>query len=339
MEDVGLSSLGGGIVVVVVLVDLVSLVVGGSYYGGYGVLGDCLNCGVMLVVNVCFCSQCGQGMINYLLLLLEFVYEFVSYYIVVEGMLWKSLWGLMVWFGFLMCEYFVGCCQWYVLLLCLLLILGLLFFMVLKLMLGSMYILGLEDELDVFGVQVVFEVVLVVLVVFLKMVKVRKKFVECGVDMYIFDLGFVVELFQGMQDCIYCVEVYWCVDFECLLYVMGVIMLGLVFYVVLCFLFFFVGLFKLLFWCQFYGVYFVFVMYLYVVWYGMLLLVVLLFWLSVVFVVWVWFNFYLVIVLKWVYVVGWFIMVLCVGLLVCLYWIILGLGLLVFIMVGVLVGG
>ncbi len=339
MEDAGLSSLGGGTAAVVASADLASLAAGGSHHGGHGASGDCLNCGATLAANARFCSQCGQGTTNHPPSLLEFVHEFVSHYIAVEGTLWKSLWGLMARPGFLTREYLAGRRQRYVLPLRLLLTLGLLFFMALKLMPGSTHTLGLEDEPDAPGAQVAPEAASAASAASSKMAKVRKKFAERGADMHILDPGLAAELPQGMQDRIHRAEAHWRADPERSLHAMGATMLGLAPYAVLCSLPFFAGLLKLLFWRQPYGAHFVFAMHLHAAWYGMLLLAVLLPWSSVAFAVWAWSNLYPVIALKRVHAAGWLTTVLRAGLLACLHWIILGLGLLALTMAGALAGG
>lgn len=339
MEDAGLSSLGGGTAAVVASADLASLAAGGSHHGGHGASGDCLNCGATLAANARFCSRCGQGTANHPPSLLEFAHEFVSHYIAVEGTLWKSLWGLMARPGFLTREYLAGRRQRYVLPLRLLLTLGLLFFMALKLVPGSTHTLGLEDDADDPVAQVAPEAASSASAASSKMAKVRKKFAERGAGMHIVDPGLAAELPEGMQDRIHRAEAHWRADPERSLHAMGATMLGLAPYAVLCSLPFFAGLLKLLFWRQPYGAHFVFAMHLHAAWYGMLLLAVLLPWSGVAFAVWAWSSLYPVIALKRVHAASWLTTVLRAGLLACLHWVILGLGLLALTMAGALAGG
>lgn len=339
MEDAGLSPFGGGTAAVLASADLASLAAGGGHAGGHGATGDCLNCGAALAADARFCSRCGQGTVNHPPSLLEFVHEFVSHYIAVEGTLWKSLWGLMARPGFLTREYLAGRRQRYVLPLRLLLTLGLLFFMALKLMPGSTHTLGLEDEADDKVVQVASGASSAASATSSKMDKVKRKFAERGADLHILDPGLAAELPQGMQDRIHRAEAHWRADPAGSLHAMGATMLGLAPYAVLCSLPFFAGLLKLLFWRQPYGAHFVFAMHLHAAWYGMLLLAVLLPWSGVTFAVWAWSNLYPVIALKRVHEAGWLTTVLRAGLLASLHWVILGLGLLMLTMAGALAGG
>ena len=125
MDDAGLSGLAGGTAAALASADLAGLAAGGGGHGGHGATGSCLNCNTVLVPGARFCSQCGQDTANHPPSLFEFVHEFVSHYIAVEGTLWKSLWGLMARPGFLTQEYLAGRKQRYVLPLRLLLTLGL----------------------------------------------------------------------------------------------------------------------------------------------------------------------------------------------------------------------
>ena len=338
MDDGGLSGLAGGTAAVVASADLAGLAASGGQAGhGHGATGDCLNCGAALAMNARFCSQCGQDTANHPPSLMEFVHEFVSHYIAVEGTLWKSLWGLMARPGFLTREYLAGRKQRYVLPLRLLLTLGLLFFLALKLMPGSTHTLGLDDDDEV--AQVVPEAASAASSASAKVAKAKKKISERTGDANILSPGLATQLPQVMQDRIHRAEDHWRADPKGSLHAMGATMLGLAPYAVLCSLPFFAGLLKLLFWRQPYGVHFVFAMHLHAAWYGMLLLAVLLPWGAVAFAVWAWSNIDPVIALKRVHAASWWTPVLRAALLAVLHWVIITLGLVVLTMAGALAAG
>lgn len=337
MDDAGLSGLAGGTAAVVASADLASLAVGGGDHAGHGgATGDCLNCGAALAANARFCSQCGQGTVNHPPSLFEFVHEFVSHYIALEGTLWKSLWGLLARPGFLTREYLAGRRQRYVLPLRLLLTLGLLFFLALKLMPGSTHTLGLDDEADEDVAHMAPEAASAAAT---GMAKARKKLSEHSTNVNILSPDLAGRLPTGMQERIHRAESHWRADPKGSLHSMGATMLGLAPYAVLCSLPFFAGLLKLLFWRQPYGAHFVFAMHLHAAWYAMLLLAVLLPWAGVAFAVWAWSNLYPILALKRVHQAGWFTTVLRAALLACLHWVILGIGLLALTMAGALAGG
>jgi hypothetical protein len=339
MDDAGLSGVTGGIAAVVASADLASLAAGGSTRAGHGATGDCLNCGATLAANARFCSQCGQGTVNHPPSLFEFVHEFVSHYVAVEGTLWKSLWGLMARPGFLTREYLAGRRQRYVLPLRLLLTMGLLFFLALKLMPSGTHTLGLDGEADGETAQVMQDAASAAPAAPDKVTKVGKSLHRHAEKMNILHPDLTAQLPQGLQDRIHRAEAHWRSDPEGSLHAMGATMLGLAPYAVLCSLPFFAGLLKLLFWRQPYGAHFVFAMHLHAAWYGMLLVTVLLPWAWVTFAVWAWSNLYPVIALKRVHEASWWTTVLRAGLLAVLHWVILGLGLLVLVMAGALAGG
>jgi hypothetical protein len=340
MDDAGLSGLAGGTAAVVASADLASLAIGGRQgRHGHGATADCLNCGTALARNARFCSQCGQGTANHPPSLMEFVHEFVSHYIAVEGTLWKSLWGLMAKPGFLTLEYLAGRKQRYVLPLRLLLTLGLLFFLALKLMPGSTHTLGLDGEEGDEVAQVVPDAGSAASTVAAKVAKVakaKKKFSERSADMTILSPDLATQLPQGMQDRIHRAETHWRADPKGSMHAMGATMMGLAPYAVLCSLPFFAGLLKLLFWRQPYGAHFVFAMHLHAAWYGMLLVAVLLPWGLVAFAVWAWSNVYPVVALKRVHAASWWTTVMRAGLLAVLHWVILSVGLLALVAAGAL---
>lgn len=341
MDDAGLNGLAGGTAAVVASADLASLAAGGTTHAGHGATGDCLNCGAALAANARFCSQCGQVTANHPPSLFEFVHEFVSHYIAVEGTLWKSLWGLMARPGFLTREYLAGRRQRYVLPLRLLLTLGLLFFLALKIMPGGTHTLGLDGgvDMDDEAVQVAPQAASAASAAAAGVAKARKKISERSADMNVLHPDLAARLPQGMQDRVHRAEAHWRADPRGAAHAMGATMLGLAPYAVLCSLPFFAGLLKLLFWRQPYGAHFVFAMHLHAAWYGMLLMAVLLPWSAVTFAVWAWSNIYPVVALKRVHAASWWTTLLRAGLLAMLHWVILGLGLLALVMAGALAAG
>ncbi len=92
----------------------------------------CPNCDHRLAPWDHYCSQCGQHARNHAPTLWEFVHEWIAHYVAAEGVLWKSLWGLMARPGFLTLEYLAGRRRRYVLPLRLVLTLGLVFFVIVK---------------------------------------------------------------------------------------------------------------------------------------------------------------------------------------------------------------
>ncbi|MCE4555727.1 DUF3667 domain-containing protein [Roseateles cellulosilyticus] len=340
MDDAGLNGLTGGTAAVAASAELAGLAAGGGH-GRHGHSGACLNCGATLVPAARFCSQCGQDTANHPPSLFEFVHEFVSHYIAVEGTLWKSLRGLLLRPGFLTREYLAGRKQRYVLPLRLLLTLGLLFFLSLKLMPGGTHTLGLDDDNDVEvaeAVETAASAASAVDTVAGKVATVRKKLGNTTVEMHILHPDLAARLPLSMQERIVRAEAHWRADPKGTAHAMGATMLGLAPYAVLCSLPFFAGLLKLLFWRQPYGAHFVFAMHLHAAWYAMLLLAVMLPWSLVAFVLWIWSNVYPVIALKRVHAASWWTTVMRAGLLAVMHWFILGLGFLVLAMVGALAG-
>jgi len=341
MDDAGLSGLAGGAAAVAASAELAGLAAGGGH-GGHGASGDCLNCGTTLASQARFCSQCGQDTANHPPSLMEFVHEFVSHYIAVEGTLWRSLWGLMARPGFLTREYLAGRKQRYVLPLRLLLTLGLLFFLALKLMPGSTHTLGLDEELGDDVVQMVPDAASAASAASsaaAKVAKAKKKISEHGADATLLSPELASQLPQGMQDRVHRAEEHWRADPKGSMHAMGATMLGLAPYAVLCSLPFFAGLLKLLFWRQPYGAHFVFAMHLHAAWYGMLLLAVLLPWATVAFAIWAWSNIYPVVALKRVHAASWWTTVLRAALLAMLHWVIITLGVVILVMAGALAAG
>lgn len=107
----------------------------------------CPNCGhaiPALTPPARHCPQCGQATHLHAPTLVEFVHEFVSHYVALEGALWRSLWALLARPGHLTREYLAGRRLHYVLPLRLFLSLSFLFFLLVK-------VLGLGPEVEVQG--------------------------------------------------------------------------------------------------------------------------------------------------------------------------------------------
>ena len=100
-----------------------------------------MNCGTLLVPQAEYCHTCGQDTANHPPSLFEFVHEFITHYVALEGTLWRSLKALALRPGFLTVEYLAGRKARYVLPLRLLLTLGFVFFLLVKLIPNSS-----EDE-------------------------------------------------------------------------------------------------------------------------------------------------------------------------------------------------
>lgn len=326
MDDGLVAGLTGSTAAAVASADLASLAAGdGTHAGaGHGASTTCLNCGTALTPQARFCSQCGQDTANHPPSLFEFVHEFVSHYIAVEGTLWKSLWGLMAKPGFLTREYLAGRKQRYVLPLRLLLTLGLLFFLALKFAPGGSKAAALGEFFDDEDV-----------VASAPAASAKQRKPSAGETGETGETGRP----EAVQDRVHRAETQWRADPKGTANAIGATMLGLAPYAVLCSLPFFAGLLKLLFWRQAYGAHFVFAMHLHAAWYAMLLLAVLLPWGVVGFAVWAWSGIYPVVALKRVHAAGWWTTLLRAGLLAMLHWVILGLGLAALVAAGVLAAG
>lgn len=341
MDEIG--GLTGGAAAVAASAEMAGLAAGNAAHAAHAGAGHhasstCLNCQTALVPGARFCSQCGQDTANHPPSLVEFVHEFVSHYIAVEGTLWKSLWGLMARPGFLTREYLAGRKQRYVLPLRLLLTLGLLFFLALKFMPGSSH--TPDDDLGDDVAEAAVDAASTMSTAAAKLAKAKRKISErSGNDATILSPDLASQLPQGMQDRIHRAEEHWRADPKGSTRAMGSAMLGMAPYTVLFSLPFFAGLLKLLFWRQPYGAHFVFAMHLHAAWYGMLLLAMLLPWGVVAFAVWVWSNVYPVVALKRVHAAGWGTTVLRAALLAVLHWGIILLGMFFVMMAGVLATG
>lgn len=94
----------------------------------------CRNCDTALQPDYEFCPHCGQETHDEPPRFLEFVHEFITHYVALEGRLWKSLWLLLARPGQLTLEYLAGRRNRYVWPLRLFLTLSFLFFLTLKLL-------------------------------------------------------------------------------------------------------------------------------------------------------------------------------------------------------------
>lgn len=341
MDDGLAAGMAGSTAAAIASADLASLAAGGGAHAGgsHGAAAACLNCGTALATGARFCSHCGQDTANHPPSLFEFVHEFVSHYIAVEGTLWKSLWRLMAKPGFLTREYLAGRKQRYVLPLRLLLTLGLLFFLVLKFTPGSTHAFDwLADEDEVAQVMPApgMGVAASSASASAKIAKARQKVAERSADINVLHPELATQLPQGMQDRVHRAEDRWRADPKGTMRAMAATMLGLAPYAVLCSLPFFAGLLKLLFWRQPYGAHFVFAMHLHAAWYAMLLLAVLLPWTAVAVAAWAWSSVYPVLALKRVHEASWWTTLLRAGLLAVMHWVVIVLGFTALVMAGAL---
>ncbi len=107
----------------------------------------CRNCDANLplpVVN--FCPSCGQDTLNHPPTFWEFVHEFITHYVALEGKLWKTLWLLFLKPAELTREYRAGRKQRYISPLRLYITASFLFFLVVKIAgLGSTITFSAED--------------------------------------------------------------------------------------------------------------------------------------------------------------------------------------------------
>jgi hypothetical protein len=108
--------------------------VGVHQVGEGGAPARCRNCSTVLQPAYEFCPHCGQETHDEPPRFLEFVHEFITHYVALEGRLWKSLWLLLVSPGQLTLEYLAGRKNRYVWPLRLFLTLSFVFFLTLKLL-------------------------------------------------------------------------------------------------------------------------------------------------------------------------------------------------------------
>jgi len=99
----------------------------------------CRNCGTDLTALPAanFCPHCGQDTVLHPPTLWEFVHEFITHYVALEGALWRSLGALLLRPGKLTREYFHGRRKHYVLPLRLYLSASFVFFLVVKIASGG----------------------------------------------------------------------------------------------------------------------------------------------------------------------------------------------------------
>lgn len=100
---------------------------------------QCLNCGhgLMSDPQARYCARCGQETNLHPPAFLEFVHEFITHYVALEGSLWRTLFSLLFKPGKLTLEYFHGRRKHYVLPLRLYLTASFVFFLVAKVLGGG----------------------------------------------------------------------------------------------------------------------------------------------------------------------------------------------------------
>jgi Protein of unknown function (DUF3667) len=108
---------------------------------------QCRNCNTLLgEATVNFCPTCGQDTLNHPPTFWEFVHEFITHYVALEGKLWKTLWLLFLKPAELTREYRAGRKQRYISPLRLYITASFLFFLVVKIAgLGSAINFSAED--------------------------------------------------------------------------------------------------------------------------------------------------------------------------------------------------
>jgi Protein of unknown function (DUF3667) len=63
---------------------------------GHALGATCRNCDSNLALPANFCPACGQDTLNHPPAFWEFVHEFITHYVALEGKLWKTLWLLFL---------------------------------------------------------------------------------------------------------------------------------------------------------------------------------------------------------------------------------------------------
>jgi Protein of unknown function (DUF3667) len=114
---------------------------------GHALEATCRNCNAFLGEGpVNFCPTCGQDTLNHPPTFWEFVHEFITHYVALEGKLWKTLWLLFLKPAELTREYRAGRKQRYISPLRLYITASFLFFLVVKIAgLGSTITFSAED--------------------------------------------------------------------------------------------------------------------------------------------------------------------------------------------------
>jgi Protein of unknown function (DUF3667) len=115
--------------------------------GGHALEATCRNCDANLgELPANFCPACGQDTLNHPPAFWEFVHEFITHYVALEGKLWKTLWLLFLKPAELTREYRAGRKQRYISPLRLYITASFLFFLVVKIAgLGSAITFSAED--------------------------------------------------------------------------------------------------------------------------------------------------------------------------------------------------
>lgn len=306
-------------------------------------LTHCRNCGHRLYAWDKFCSQCGQDTLDHPPSLWEFVHEWVMHYLAAEGKLWKSLWALIARPGFLTLEYLAGRKQRYVLPLRLVLTLGLVFFVVVKLLPPPGKVLELPPQSAGAPVVKVVTPDEPASAVAADEASDAASAAASAIDEVAQAEEFItlpVSLRQQLpgaaQRALADAKARWQADREAELRRVGNKLLAMAPYAVLCSLPFFAGLLKLLYWRLAYGAHFVFAMHLHAAWYLMLLLVTLTPWGWLHGAVWLWSNLYPLLALKRVHQAGWASTLAKASVLVVLHWLLISLGLGLMLILGAL---
>lgn len=93
---------------------------------------QCVNCRAQLAADAVYCHRCGQETTQHAPTLWEFIHEFTTHYVALEGALWRTLKALIFRPGFLTVEYLAGVRRRYVLPLKLLLSLSFIYFLLVR---------------------------------------------------------------------------------------------------------------------------------------------------------------------------------------------------------------
>jgi hypothetical protein len=302
----------------------------------------CPNCDHRLAPWDHYCSQCGQHAQNHPPTLWEFVHEWIAHYVAAEGVLWKSLWGLMARPGFLTLEYLAGRRRRYVLPLRLVLTLGLVFFLLLKLSVSPTDMVQLDPkeraaiEADAPWSAASGPVPSVPPKPAASAIQAARAASSASEPI---EADEPQARFDGtpawMQERAQRVWEHYRKEPEAFNKKLWASVMGMAPYAVLASIPFYAGLLALVTWGRrrTYGEHFVFAMHLHAFWYGCLLLALIP---SAVvgFGVWAWSNLYPLIALRRVYGGRWPTVLLRATVLVVLHWILLGLGMLTVLALG-----
>lgn len=276
----------------------------------------CPNCDHRLAPWDHYCSQCGQHAQNHAPTLWEFVHEWIAHYVAAEGVLWKSLWGLMARPGFLTLEYLAGRRRRYVLPLRLVLTLGLVFFVLLKLVVLPSNMVELDPKERA---EIQAEV---------PWASASQPGASDGKVQFEAATPWLKDRAQHAWD-------QYRKEPEAFNKKLWGSVMGMAPYAVLASIPFYAGLLALVTWGRrrTYGEHFVFAMHLHAFWYGCLLLALIPV-PALGLVVWAWSNLYPLIALRRVYGGGWPMVLLRASFLAMLHWVLLALGMVTVLAVG-----